>query len=162
MTDGNGTLSGQTVEALLAVNDEQREPCALMIRTLIDRHGQTPEDLFLHVLESRADAAMNYWSLRALVEEHQVSPLAPVGTDSTGEPVKPLHAAILMDNAGALAALLALNAWEGGMDGRDMQLAIRMARQRENPLLAALIMRHAELQGELATLLKGLSPSAIH
>ena len=67
-----------------------------------------------------------------------------------------------MDNAGALAALLALNAWEGGMDGRDMQLAIRMARQRENPLLAALIMRHAELQGELATLLKGLSPSAIH
>ena len=158
----DGTSSDEVAGTLLSVSDEQRDPFSLMMRTLIQRHGHAPADLFMHGLESQADAIMNYWTLRILVEEHQVSPLAPVGTDSAGEPVKPLHAAILMNNAGALAALLFLQAYEGGMDGRDMQLAIRMAHQQENLLLAALIMRHAELRGELGTLMKALSPSAIH
>ena len=143
-------------------SEANREPFAMMAQTLIQRHGQDPQDLFVHALESQAEPEMNYWTIIALVQNHFVSPTAPVGTDSAGEPVKPLHAAVLMRNPGALAALLDLKAYEGGVTDRDIQLAARMASQHEDQALLAMLMKHAEAQGALEPFMRALQNAPVH
>ena len=141
---------------------DNREPFAMMVQTLIQRHGQAPKDLFVHALESQAEPEMNYWTIMALVQDHFVSPTAPVGADSAGEPVKPLHAAVLMHNPGALAALLDLKAYEGSVTDRDIQLAARMASQHEDQALLAILMKHAEAQGALEPFMRALQNAPVH
>lgn len=141
---------------------DNREPFAMMVQTLVQRHGQDPKDLFIHALESQAEPEMNYWTIMELVQNYFVSAMAPVGEDRTGEPVKPLHAAVLMHNPGALAALLDLKAYEGSVTDRDIQLAARMASQHEDQALLAVLMQHAEAQGALEPFMRALQNAPLH
>jgi len=133
-----------------------------MVATLVQRHGQDPQDLFIHALESQAEPEMNYWVIMALVQNHSVSATAPIGEDSAGEPVKPLHAAVLMHNPGALAVLLDLKAYAGGVTDHDIQLAACMASQHEDQALLAVLMQHAEAQGALEPFMRALQNAPLH
>ncbi len=141
---------------LLNFDPSHREPIALMVKTLIDRHQQPARDIFIHALESRSEPEMNYWTILTLVETYEVDPQAAIGQDAQGEAVKPLHAAVLMQNPGALAALLTLKAYEGTMVDRDIQLAARMASQQEDQAQLAILMKHAEQQGALEPFMRAL------
>jgi len=147
---------------LLNFDRNNREAFATMVATLVQRHGQSPQELFIHALESRAEPEVNYWTIIELVQNHFVSPTTPVGEDAEGEPVKPLHAAVLMQNPGALAALLELRAYDGGMTDRDIQLAARMASRHEDQALLAILMKHAENHGALEPFMRALQNAPLH
>lgn len=140
----------------LNFDPEHREAIALMVNTLVERHKQSPQDIFIHALESQAEPEMNYWTILELVENHGVNPQVAVGQDAQGEDVKPLHAVVLMQNPGALAALLTLKAYAGSMTDRDIQLAARMASQQEDQVQLAILMKHAERQGALEPFMHAL------
>jgi hypothetical protein len=148
--------------SILNFNEDNREHFALMVQALVQRHGQDPKDLFIHALESQAEAEMNYWTIMELVQNYFVSATAAVGEDAAGEPVKPLHAAVLMKNPGALAALLELKAYEGGVTDKDIQLAARMASQHEDQALLAILMKYAEQQGALEPFMRTLQNATVH
>ena len=147
---------------LLNFDPKNREPFAMMVQTLVQRHGQDPKDLFLHALESQAEPEMNYCTLLELVQNYFVAPPAPVGEDAEGAPVKPLHAAVLMENPGALAALLELKAYEGSVTDHDIQLAARMASRQEDQALLAILMKHAEALGALEPFMRALQNAPLH
>ena len=147
---------------LLNFDPKNREAFATMVSTLVQRHGQSPRDIFIHALESQAEPEVNYWTILELVQSHFVSPTEAVGEDAQGEPVKPLHAAVLMQNPGALAALLELKAYEGSVTDRDIQLAARMASQHEDQALLAILMKHAEQRGALEPFMRALQNAPLH
>lgn len=147
---------------LLNFDPANRDAFATMVATLVQRHGQSPRDIFIHALESQTEPEVNYWTILELVQNHFVSPTEAVGEDAEGEPVKPLHAAVLMQNPGALAALLELKAYEGSITDRDYQLAARMASQHEDQALLAMLMKHAENLGALEPFMRALQNAPLH
>ncbi|BBN58540.1 hypothetical protein [Hydrogenovibrio marinus] len=141
---------------LLNLDIQGREPFAKIVQTLIQKHRLDPNEIFMNVLESQEAPEMNYWMTKVLVQEHFVSPQQEVARDAEGEPVKPLQAACLLQNVGMVAALLEMNAFQGGVTDKDFQLAARIASKQEDQALLGVIMRYAQEVGNLETFMREL------
>lgn len=115
----------------------------------------------MNVLESQEAPEMNYWMTMVLVQEHFVSPQQEVGKDASGEAVKPLQAACLLQNVGMVAALLELNAFSGSVTDRDFQLSARIASQHEDQGVLALLMKYAQEKNLLEPFMRSLQGSTL-
>ncbi|MDX1795384.1 MAG: hypothetical protein R3219_01560 [Hydrogenovibrio sp.] len=146
---------------LLNLDEASRAPFAKIVQTLIQKHKLDPNEIFMNVLESREEPEMNYWMTRVLVQEHFVSPQQEVARDANGEVVKPLQAACLLQNTGMVAALLELNAFQGGVEGKDLQLAARIASKQEDQAILGVIMRYAQEVGNLELFMRELQGASI-
>lgn len=138
-----------------------REVFDKLVDKLLSGVDVSAEDVFLHAIESEADAQMNYWVVRLLIERQSVDPLLPLSHDAMGEAITPLHAACLLKNPGALAALLDLNTYESSPLGRQYLSAIRLCQAKDFEHGAALMMAHAQdnnLLDALLMTLQGIKP----
>jgi hypothetical protein len=123
---------------------------------LIQAQKMPPSQIFMAALEGK-NAEASYWTIRHLAQDYALNLTNPVGhwdNDPSGEPILPLHAAVVMQNTGALAALLELEAFDGGLEGRPFDLLMRMCQQASQDLMGVLV-RYLEAKGELARLLEG-------
>ena len=121
------------------------------IQHLITEDKIAPSMIFMKALEGQNTEA-SYWSIKVLIEQFAVDPLHPVGTmnnEENGDPILAIHASALLGNVGALAALLEANAFEGGLEGDQFQLLVRMVQRSEVEGLMGLLIRYVEEQGEL-------------
>uniref|UniRef100_Q31JD9 Ankyrin repeat domain-containing protein n=1 Tax=Hydrogenovibrio crunogenus (strain DSM 25203 / XCL-2) TaxID=317025 RepID=Q31JD9_HYDCU len=141
---------------LLDLKPETRDPFSKTVQTLIQKHKMDPNEIFMNVLESQEAPEMNYWMMKVLIQEHFVSPQQEVAKDAEGVSVKPLQAACLLGNVGALAALLEANAFQGEVTGREFQLAARIASKQEDQALLGVIMKYAQETGSLELLMREL------
>ncbi|WP_024850131.1 hypothetical protein [Hydrogenovibrio kuenenii] len=141
---------------LLNLDPQTKEPFTKIVQTLIQKHKLDPNEIFMNVLESQEEPEMNYWMTKVLVQEHFVSPRQEVARDAEGEVVKPLQAACLLQNVGMVAALLEMNAFQGGVTDHDLQLAARMASRHEDQAVLGVIMRYAQEVGSLETFMREL------
>ncbi|AHF00416.1 hypothetical protein THIAE_00445 [Thiomicrospira aerophila AL3] len=147
--------------ALFSADTTLREPFSLLVGKLLSEEGIKAEDVFFHALESEADAQMNYWVVRLLIERKAVDPLLAISQDAVGAAVKPLHAACLLHNIGALAALLDIKAYEASPLGKDYLAALRICQKQGFDQGAGLMMAHAKKLDFLDALLmtlQGLKP----
>jgi len=141
---------------LLDLDEVQRKPFARLTAGLVRDKGIDPQEIFLNVLESEEAIEMNYWMTKVLVQDHFVSSQQEVAKDAAGEIVKPLQAACLLKNAGMLAALLELNAFQGSLTDREFQLAARIVSEHEDQGMMGLLMKYAQEQGSLEIFMKEL------
>ncbi len=146
---------------LLNLPEDTRAPFSKTVQTLIQKHKIDPNEIFMNVLESEEAPEMNYWMLKVLIQEHFVSPQQEVAKDAAGESVKPLQAACLLNNVGALAALLEANAFQGGVTDREFQLAARIASRQEDQGALGVIMKYAQEVGHLETFMRELQDAPI-
>lgn len=146
---------------LLNLDEATRAPFAKIVHTLIQKHKLDPSEIFMNVLESQEEPEMNYWMTKILVQEHFVSPQQEVARDASGEVVKPLQAACLLQNMGMVAALLELNAFQGGVEDTDLQLAARIASKQEDQAALGIIMRYAQEVGNLELFMRKLQGASI-
>ncbi len=142
--------------ALFSADTSLREPFCLLVDKLLSDEGISAADVFFHALESEADAQMNYWVVRLLIEQKLVSPCNEVSKDSAGMAVMPIHAACLLHNIGALAAMLDLCAYDGSPLGKEFGAALRICQRQGFDQGAGLMMAHAQQQGVLDALLLSL------
>ena len=142
--------------ALFSADTALREPFSLLVEKLLSEEGIKAEDVFFHALESESDPQMNYWVVRLLVEKKAVDPCKEVSKDSAGMAVMPIHAACLLNNTGALAAMLDLGAYEGSPLGKHYVAAMRICQSQGFDQGAGLMMAHAQEQGVLDALLLSL------
>lgn len=146
---------------LLALDPETRSPFSKTVQTLIQKHRLDPQEIFMNVLESQEAPEMNYWMMKVLIQEHFVSAQQEVAKDAAGETVKPLQAACLLGNVGALAALLESHAFQGDVCDREFQLAARIASKKEDQALLGLMMKYAQEVGGLETFMRELQSAPI-
>lgn len=146
---------------LLDLKPETREPFSKTVQTLIQKHQMDPNEIFMNVLESQEAPEMNYWMMKVLIQEHFVSPQQEVAKDAEGASVKPLQAACLLSNVGALAALLEVNAFQGEVTGREFQLAARIASKQEDQALLGVIMKYAQETGSLELFMRELQSAPV-
>jgi len=146
---------------LLNLDSAQRAPFSATVQTLIQKHKIEPNEIFMNVLESEEAPEMNYWMMKVMIQEHFVSPQQAVAKDQAGEAVKPLQAACLLGNVGAVAALLEANAFQGGVSDREFQLAARIASKQEDQGVLGVIMKYAQEVGNLETFMRDLNASPI-
>lgn len=141
---------------LLELPQEKREHFSKVVKTLVQKHQIDPNEIFMNVLESQEAPEMNYWMMKVLVQEHFMSPQKVVAQDQSGENVKALQAACLLGNSGVVAALLESNGFEGGVDGREYQLAARIASSQEDQGILGLLMKYAQEVGNLELFMREL------
>lgn len=142
--------------SLFSADSALREPFNTLVDKLLSDVSLQASDVFLHALESEADAQMNYWVVRLLIERKVVDPLSPVSQDSAGSAVMPIHAACLLQNVGALAAMLDVSAYEGSPLGKQFVSALRICQTQGFDQGAGLMMAHAQTHGVLDALLLSL------
>lgn len=146
---------------LLNVDPQTRAPFSATVETLIQKHGIAPDEIFMNVLESQEAPEMNYWMTMVLVQEHFVSGQKVVEKDASGEPVKAIHAACLLQNVGMAAALLELEAFSGSVTDRDFQLCARIASQQEDQAVLGLLMKYAQEKELLEPFMRSLQGSTL-
>lgn len=146
---------------LLDLKPETREPFSKTVQTLIQKHKMDPNEIFMNVLESQEAPEMNYWMMKVLIQEHFVSPQQEVAKDGEGASVKPLQAACLLGNVGALAALLEANAFQGEVTGHEFQLAARIASKQEDQRVLGVIMKYAQEAGSLELFMRELQSAPV-
>jgi hypothetical protein len=134
---------------LLNFPEENRASFSNIVKTLVNRHQNNPQEIFIHALESEAEPEMNYWMTMVLVQEHFVSAKMEVAKDAEGQPVKALQAACLLKNVGVIAALVELGGFEGTVLDKDFQLAARIASQHEDEAAMGVLMKYAQEKGLL-------------
>lgn len=142
--------------SLFNADESVRDAFTLLVDKLVSESGVSAADVFFHALESEADAQMNYWVIRLLIERNAVDPLQAITQDATGAAVIPLHAACLLHNTGALAALLDLEAYSASPLGKDFVAALRICQKQQFDQGAGLMMAHAKNAGVLDALLMTL------
>lgn len=141
---------------LLELDEAQRAPFARLTAGLIHDKGFDPMEIFMNVLESQEGPEMNYWMTRVLVEDHFVSAQVEVAKDAEGQAVKALQAACLLNNVGAVAALLELKGYQGDLTDRECQLAARIASRQEDQAVLGVIMKYAQAMGGLEPFMREL------
>jgi len=146
---------------LLALDPNTRAPFSKTVQTLIQKHRLDPNEIFMNVLESQEAVEMNYWMMKVLIQEHFVSPQQAVAKDAAGEPVKPLQAACLLGNVGAVAALLESRAFQGDVCDREYQLAARIASKKEDQGLLGVMMKYAQEVGGLEIFMRELQSATL-
>jgi len=146
---------------LLNLDDAQRAPFSRMVLGLVRDKQFDPHEIFMNVLESQEAPEMNYWMTRVLVQEHFVSAQRALAEDKAGEPVKPLQAACILQNMGMVAALLELDAFSGGVTGRDFQLCARIASQHEDQAILGLLMKVAQDKEALEPFMRALQGATL-
>ncbi|SFR64086.1 hypothetical protein [Thiomicrospira sp. ALE5] len=142
--------------SLFSADESLREPFNTLVDRLLADVELKPADIFLHALESEADTQMNYWVVRLLIEREEVDPHHAVSQDSAGAAVMPLHAACLLKNMGALAAMLDLDAYQGSPLGSEFGSALRICQTQGFDHGAGLMMAHAKQHDLLEALLLSL------
>lgn len=147
---------------LLGLDSAQRAPFSRLTAGLVQQKAIPATEIFLNVLESQEATEMNYWMAKVLIEDHAVSPQLVVGEDATGEKVKALQAACLLNNSGVVAAILESHGFQGAIEGREFQLAARIASQQEDEVVMGLIMKYAQQMGHLETLMRSLQGSKLN
>jgi hypothetical protein len=85
-----------------------------------------------------------------------------VGQDAEGETVKPLQAAALLKNVGAVAALLEANAFPGSVTDKEFQLTARIASKQEDQAVLGVMMKYAQAMGHLETFMRELEGAPVH
>ncbi|WP_178861838.1 hypothetical protein [Thiomicrorhabdus cannonii] len=146
---------------LLNLDAQARAAFSDTVKGLIQKHRIDPKEIFLNVLESTESPEMNYWMTMVLVQEHFVSPQLEVGKDASGEPVKALQAACLLQNVGAVAALLELKGFSGSVTDRDYQLCARIASQHEDQAVLGLLMKYAQEKEVLEPFMRALQGTTL-
>ncbi|QKI88198.1 hypothetical protein [Thiomicrorhabdus xiamenensis] len=146
---------------LLGFDEKNRDSFSNIVKTLVNRHQTDPKEMFMHALESEAEPEMNYWMTKVLVQEYFVSPQMEVGKDATGEPVKALQAACLLQNVGVVAALLELGGVKGDVTEKEFQLAARIASQHEDQAVLGLLMKYAQEKDLLEPFMRKLQGSTL-
>lgn len=147
---------------LLDLPASQREHFSKSVQVLVQKHQIDPNEIFLNALESQEAAEMNYWMIKVLIQEHFVSAQQSVGEDAEGETVKPLQAAALLKNVGAVAALLEANAFQGGVTDKEFLLTARIASKQEDQAVLGVMMKYAQAVGHLETLMRALEGAPLH
>lgn len=146
---------------LLNLDQANREAFVKTLNTLVNDHKMNPNEVFVSVLESTEAPEMNYWMAQVLISEHQVDGQQVLAQDASGEDVKPLQAACLLQNVGVTAALLEAEAFSGSVVDREFQLAARIASKHEDQAVLAVLMKYAQARGELEWMMKSLQGGTI-
>ena len=146
---------------LLNLDQANREAFVKTLNTLVNDHKLNPNEVFVNVLESNEAPEMNYWMAQVLLTEHQVNGQQVLAQDASGEDVKPLQAACLLQNVGVAAALLEAGAFEGSVVDRDFQLAARIASKHEDQAVLAVLMKFSQERGELEWMMKTLQGTTL-
>jgi hypothetical protein len=136
-------------------NQQDLHDVSTAIAHLIQEEKLPPSQIFLSALEGK-NAVMAYWTIHHLVKDYCVNVLHPVGfwdNNPQGEPILPIHAAVVVNNVGALAALLELEAFEGDVQGRQFEALVRMCEQAESDVMGVLI-RYLEAKNQLNLLMR--------
>ncbi|KUJ71242.1 hypothetical protein [Thiomicrospira sp. WB1] len=147
---------------LLDLPEEQRDHFSKSVQVLVQKHRIDPNEIFMNALESQEAPEMNYWMIKVLIQEHFVSPQQSVGQDAEGETVKPLQAAALLKNVGAVAALLEANAFQGSVTDKEFQLTARIASKQEDQAVLGVMMKYAQAMGHLETFMRELEGAPVH
>lgn len=146
---------------LLNLDQANREAFVKTLDKLINQLAMKPSDMFMHVLESTEAPEMNYWMTRVLIEDHGLDAQQSLAKDASGEDVKPLQAACLLQNIGVAAVLLEKQAFNGSVVDREFQLAARIASKHEDQALLGLLMKYAQQRGELEWMMQALQGSTL-
>ena len=146
---------------LLNLDEAQRVPFSRLVAGLVREKGIDAKEIFLNALESEEAPEMNYWVMKVLMQEHFVSPQMEVAKDAAGEPVKALQAAALLNNVGAVAALLESGGFSGGVMDRDFQLTARIAAKQEDQAVMGVLMKYAQEIGYLETFMRSLNGDSV-
>lgn len=146
---------------LLNLDEKNRDSFSQIVKTLVQKHQTDPKEMFVHALESEAEPEMNYWMSLVLIQEYFVSPQLEVAKDAAGEPVKALQAACLLQNVGAVAALLEVDGFKGSVTDREYQLAARIASSHEDQAVLGLLMKYAQEKDALEPFMRTLQGSTL-
>ena len=146
---------------LLSFDEKNRESFSNIVKTLVVRHEQSPQEIFMHALESEAEPEMNYWMTMVLVQEQFVSANLVVSKDAAGEAVKAFHAACLLKNVGMVAALLELSGFKGTVMDKEFQLAARIAAKQEDQVVMGVLMKYAQEKDLIEPFMRSLQGSLL-
>ena len=146
---------------LLNFEEKNRDSFSNIVKTLVVRHQQNPQEIFMHALESEAEPEMNYWMTMVLVQEHFVSANLEVSKDASGTPVKAFHAACLLKNVGMVAALLELGGFKGSVMDKEFQLAARIASKHEDQAVLGVLMKYAQDKDLIEPFMRSLQGSSL-
>jgi len=162
--DGRKELSKQAVDPAAFLNPPiSARPGAFWAwlegRVNLDRITYELEEM-----KAKGMGGADIWDVHAYINPNQTIPAGPtfLGEASLKAIAHALREAKRLGlDMGMVAALLELNAFQGGVEDTDLQLAARIASKQEDQAALGIIMRYAQEVGNLELFMRKLQGASI-